>query len=381
MSTRISVAESAEEREAIFRLRYQIYVKELGIYGHKADHERQILRDEFDEGARLLYASVDGRAVGSLRIHIGTDGALPEPYRRTYDTARFEDLIPETRMGVMTRFMLAPEQRGSTLTFRLILRCFQEQIDAGVLVSFCDCEPHLVSLYNSLGLRAYAPGYNSQDQDLLIPLAMLFADRQHLESIKSPVLSSLRLPAMEPEPLRALRQRVQERAAARPAEVNSHAALWAMLHGALTGSDPKGFPLLGGLSAEETRLVLKYGQVIDCKQGDTIVHRGQISRTIFVVLNGQVVVRDGPRELTRMGPGDAFGEIAFLLGGRRIADVVAASEQVRVLGLSERTMRSLLENEESSRVAARLLLNLSRDLALKLALQTSRREEAPEATL
>lgn len=380
MSTKISVAESAEEREAIFRLRYQIYVKELGIYGHKADHERQLLRDEFDEGARLLYASKDGNVVGSLRFHVGADGPLPEPYRQTYDTARFQDLVPETRMGVMTRFMLAPEQRGSTLTFRLILRCFQEQIDAGVLMSFCDCEPHLVTLYNSLGLRAYAPGYNSHDQDLLIPLAILFADRQHLESIKSPMLSSLRLPAAEPELLQALRRRVQERAAARLAEASSRAALWAMLHGALSG-DAKGFPLLGGLSADETRLVLKYGQVIDCKQGDVIVHRGQTSRTIFVVLNGQVVVRDGPRELARMGPSEAFGEIAFLLGGQRIADVVAVSEQVRVLSLSERTMRNLLENEESSRVAARLLLNLSRDLALKLALQTSRENDVQEAAL
>jgi hypothetical protein len=44
-------------------------------------------------------------------------------------------------------------------------------------------------------------------------------------------------------------------------------------------------------------------------------------------------------------------------------------------------MRNLLENEESSRVAARLLLNLSRDLALKLALQTSRENDAQEAAL
>jgi len=380
MNVELHVAERADEREAIFGLRYRVYVEELGIYGHKADHERRQLSDEYDEGSRLIYASVEGKVVGTVRAHIGADGPLPESYRRTYDTERFADLVAPGRMGVMTRCMVASELRGSLVAFKLIARVFQEQIDAGVELSFCDCEPHLVTLYGSLGLQAYAPGYNSHDRDLLIPMAIAFADRERLEELRSPMLAALRLPSMEPGALRALRGRLRDQASARPAEGGSRAALWAMLHGALTGQE-QGHSLLGGLSSEELRLVLRYGQVLDCRQGDCIVHRGQTARTIYVVLEGRVAVHDGQRELAFMKPGDVFGEIAFLLGGRRIADVVASSERVRVLGLSERTLRDLLEGEQTSRVAARLLLNLSKDLALKLARQTARASDPPEAQL
>ena len=37
-SITVGVAATAAEREEIFRLRYRVYVEELGIYGHKADH-------------------------------------------------------------------------------------------------------------------------------------------------------------------------------------------------------------------------------------------------------------------------------------------------------------------------------------------------------
>jgi CRP-like cAMP-binding protein len=65
-----------------------------------------------------------------------------------------------------------------------------------------------------------------------------------------------------------------------------------------------------------------------------------------------------------MATGDVFGEVSFLLSARRISDVIAASDRVRVLSVSEKTLRRLVDSE--SRLAAKVLWNLARAVCLKL---------------
>jgi len=64
-----------------------------------------------------------------------------------------------------------------------------------------------------------------------------------------------------------------------------------------------------------------------------------------------------------LGPGDIFGEIAFLLERPRTMDVYAATDG-RVLSLSESTVRKMIETDP--KVAASLLLNISKMLCLRL---------------
>ncbi len=56
--------------------------------------------------------------------------------------------------------------------------------------------------------------------------------------------------------------------------------------------------------------------------------------------------------------------VSFLLATRRISDVVALSDRVRVLSVSEKTLRKLIESE--SRLAAMVMFNLARAVCLKL---------------
>ncbi len=57
-------------------------------------------------------------------------------------------------------------------------------------------------------------------------------------------------------------------------------------------------------------------------------------------------------------------EVAFLLEGPRTADVYAATDGVRVLSLSEGTIRNIMKSDP--RVAARLLLNIAKILCLRI---------------
>ena len=63
MTIKVLLARSAEEREAIYRFRYRIYVKELGLAPPEADHERKRLSDALDD-CSLAYGLVDPRLGG-----------------------------------------------------------------------------------------------------------------------------------------------------------------------------------------------------------------------------------------------------------------------------------------------------------------------------
>jgi CRP/FNR family cyclic AMP-dependent transcriptional regulator len=81
--------------------------------------------------------------------------------------------------------------------------------------------------------------------------------------------------------------------------------------------------------------------------GQSIFARGDIGKDVYLVTEGRVrlsVLSSEGRELTfsHAGPGDVFGEIAALDGGRRTADATAVTP-VRAMTLSHTALSRLLE--------------------------------------
>lgn len=57
--------------------------------------------------------------------------------------------------------------------------------------------------------------------------------------------------------------------------------------------------------------------------GERVLRKNLKGSGLFVILDGEAVVRIGDDELTRFGPGDFFGEISLLTSEAPVADVVA----------------------------------------------------------
>ena len=55
---RVVLAQSQEEREEIFGLRYEIYVEEMGKSPPEADHRHRMIRDSLDPVARLYLSLI-----------------------------------------------------------------------------------------------------------------------------------------------------------------------------------------------------------------------------------------------------------------------------------------------------------------------------------
>ena len=139
---------------------------------------------------------------------------------------------------------------------------------------------------------------------------------------------------------------------------------WSEIRRTLDELDAQRISAFDGFTDDEAQRCIARSNIIECAAGDRVLKRGGTARNIFVVLDGTLEVRDDDRIVNVLSAGDAFGEMAFLLERPRSFDVDAATDGTRILSLSEGALRKMIA--EDATVAAKLLLNLSKMLCVRL---------------
>ena len=82
-------------------------------------------------------------------------------------------------------------------------------------------------------------------------------------------------------------------------------------------------PLFAELTLDERECVAEVCEQLEIEEGATLLREGDFGYAVFAITDGTAeVIQDGD-VLRTLGPGDVFGEIAVLSGGRRTATVVA----------------------------------------------------------
>ncbi len=85
-------------------------------------------------------------------------------------------------------------------------------------------------------------------------------------------------------------------------------------------------PLFAGLTLDQRASVAGSCEELAAEAGSTLVQEGDFGYGMFAITSGMAdVIIDGAVVRT-LGPGDMFGEIAVLSGGRRTATVIAATD-------------------------------------------------------
>jgi CRP-like cAMP-binding protein len=100
-------------------------------------------------------------------------------------------------------------------------------------------------------------------------------------------------------------------------------------------------PLFEGLSKKQLRRISSLMTRLERPAGKVLTREGEQGSEFFIVLEGEVEVRQGDRVVATRGPGEYVGEIALLDRRPRTATVVATTP-VSVEVLSRREFRSLL---------------------------------------
>lgn len=277
-----------------------------------------------------------------------------------YSLAPFLAELPALLMAVGERLMVAPHLRGSTVTEQL-RELWREDVDGrGVQLVFGACEPHLLWVHLARGARTYAQrNINSEEVGYLIPLLFVTGDADGLVEAVGRVDSEgrRRLPS-------CLEAAVSRTGGVYSASPDCPHEYWTRVENTLQRLDREELHAFAGLDASEAQECISRSNIIECAQGDRVLKEGGSSHNLFLVLDGILEVRHRGRLVNVLRPGDVFGEMAFLLELPRQSDVYAATADVRVLSLSDGTVRKLMADDPA--LAAKLLLNISRMLCGRL---------------
>jgi hypothetical protein len=243
--------------------------------------------------------------------------------------------------------------------------------DKRIQLTFGACEPHLLSLYLGNGHRTYSNrNINSPESGYLIPLVIVTEDIAYFRSIDAfrsigaPDVDSLRDFGEDARIPDCVERLITNSGSVISQRLTAPGSYWSEVHASLGELVENRISPLDGLSEEEAVRCLGRSSIIDCSPGDRVLKKGGVARNMFVVLDGTLEVKDGDTLVRVLGPGDVIGEVAFLLERPRTMDVYAATDDVRILSLSESTLRKMIASEPE--FAARLLLNLSKVLCLRL---------------
>lgn len=355
MAVVVAQAETEAEKEAVYRFRYSVYVEEMGRYQGSADHAGRRLAEPEDEQGWIFYARDGDNVVGTARLSWGDHGFSTRQIDE-YSLAPFLDDVAPAFLAVGERVMVMANYRGSGLVDELMGHRHEAAVRHDVRIQFSACEPHLLSLYLGQGRQTYADkNINSPEAGYLIPLVAfpqgadavraIGGDAGVLSSCVDRILSGAGGAVVSPMMTASgdypdqIRQTLQE-------------------------IERQGVSAFHDFTDEEVERCLGRSNVIGCAAGDRVLKKGGVARNIFVVLDGTLEVRDEERVVAVLRTGDVFGEMAFLLERPRVLDTYAATDSVRVLSLSESTLRKMIADDPV--VAAKLLLNISKMLCVRL---------------
>ena len=181
----IRLAESEEERLAVYRFRYSIYVEEMGISESSADHAGKLISDSLDGAAAMILAAWDGdRVIGTTRSNLIRDGGISD-YLEYY---RLLDLAPDAlaESSITTRLMVHPEFRRTTLSARLACERSRWGLSQGIRANFIDCDPNNHPYFTALGYKVVLDDFIHPEFGLGFLLRLDLCDLEHLEKVRSP---------------------------------------------------------------------------------------------------------------------------------------------------------------------------------------------------
>jgi CRP-like cAMP-binding protein len=101
----------------------------------------------------------------------------------------------------------------------------------------------------------------------------------------------------------------------------------------------------------------------DVEAGSIVINEGEISETLFVLVEGKMLVERGALPVAQLGAGSHFGEMA-LLSQRPRSATVRAETKCRVLALDRPQFYALLQQD--SVLATKFLWRLAQTLSLRL---------------
>lgn len=175
-----------EEKDQIFKLRYRVYIEELGKHHIDNDHLRKIVSDEYDEAGRYIYAKNEARVCGALRVILFNEVYLRRLCNMYKLPAGFINEVDLKSIGFVDRFVIDKEFRNSMLGLKIMKRLYTDTINSGISFGFINAERSLVRTYYQIGYRVYDYFYTITNEKRYLMVCFM-RDFDYMLNIKSPL--------------------------------------------------------------------------------------------------------------------------------------------------------------------------------------------------
>jgi predicted GNAT family N-acyltransferase len=311
----VLVATTPEERHAIYRFRYDVYVEEMGKNPRYANHTDRVLKDDLDETATLLYLKIDDRIVATVRRNALPISSLSVTLRKALAIDRFTAEFSEAQLCFDSRFMIAPEWRNSFAAGLIVAEVYRLGREQGVQFDFSHASPWLVPFYENLGFRRYTSNFLDEDAGLQIPMVMLLEDVDHLRSVHSPFYRLARRMTNQSTAKDWFVQAFPQQQEFFNPYQHSLEEVWEFWLKKRRSHPDQRVALFQDLTEENLKRLLRHGAFHPVKAGEAILRLGDISNSVFVVLSGAVqrssLTHTATPATHTLGPYQIFGESAL----------------------------------------------------------------------
>ncbi|MGE0392325.1 MAG: cyclic nucleotide-binding domain-containing protein [Vicinamibacterales bacterium] len=369
----IRAAVTPDERRAAFRLRYRVFIEELHREIPGADAETGI--EEPSDAHATILVGYDGETpVGTVTINALADGPVTDEWMAH---CRIDDFLPAfgpEASVIVHKALVLRDYRASRL-FPMLVEEVVRTAPASTKFCFIGCSPFLVTFYEQLGFRRYAPWYVRGGGELIsVPMCLVTGDLEYLRRMRCRLLPVLS--ARFPEDLEAAAFFRTRSAADRP-DPEAARLDWSM-DGAPERRDAASLDLLKGLSRDDLRFVLESCERMRVPRKSTLIATGAGGDDMFLVLDGYLEVsaeRDGRKmPIATLGPGSLTGEMSMLTGRPRSATLTMLTGG-EVLRLPADVIRQI--SDERPQAAIVIFRNLARILAERVRVTSYWLTESP----
>lgn len=318
----IGIANTITEKEKIFNFRYKIYIKEMSKQIAGVDHDKQILKDELDEWAILLYAKVNSKIVATIRVNVGDEKKYGSKLSNILSFKNFKNHNKEM-FGFVTKLMIDIPYRNSSILYSFMIASYKICYENNVKVFFGACNFHLLRLYEQMGFRRYTNNFIDPGYGLLAPIAIVVHDLEHLRKVRSPFLRAARK-LVKPE------QEYSSQSLKSPtlnSQITSAEDIWKLVSNTIAIGETS---ILYGLSETEIKFFLYHcGIHVKCDNGDIFVFQGDLSYSYNILLSGSL------ESLTISSPKKRYSIPGIQIGAQGLVGHDVNMEDIISVGESE----------------------------------------------
>ncbi len=183
MSISIRIAQSSADLQAVYRLRYNVYVEEKGYYQKYADSVQKTIHEPEDDCAIIFIALDNTTVVGTIRLQIN-----PDDFGYYIDLFHMKKYIPfyPSQISISGKFIVHPKYRRTGVALQLAIAAFNYGIKNGIRVDFMCCYKGMFPFLKKLGYRQFHPDNIHPEYGLVSPMALV-NDPEYLSTIRSPI--------------------------------------------------------------------------------------------------------------------------------------------------------------------------------------------------